>query len=810
MAIPLLVAAAVTAAASYGSSKVAEAKGAKAARKLKKLGDIEDGRSIEDTVDTNRQISTDVYNELYGDGALVGKRSGVIGGNLKAPKGIGGNGKLDTAGGNGANGAMDGIGAGIGIGSSVGGMLASITSDPANDPNYINAESNIKKGRIEKYLSNINNESYGLGDLVPTSGNTMSVAGGKHGSGNDTDIDRADGSKFSIEAGEVIQPTDKGLRVFSDRFGINGNRGTTFARMADKISKQKGELETSFNKTVSPIGRNTEQRRIDVKGIDLDRLFSAQESMKAGDQSTETFGDGGTAKTHFKYPDTATSFDTFKKSVETDGDYKDKARLFEYKTKLDTLLRASDPNSFDSLAKENYNKDNKTKAANADKYYTEKKTSAYVNKDSIKSTLGNDYDDYVTLMDKYHKADFGITGSNESGKDVTNLNYGLRTSSVIGKPSIGVGNKEANSNKVKSTFGVDVLYDSKDKKYDYKYREPVEYGNGGFEDGTPGFITNDILDKAKRTANGDLDPNLLNGFVDNYKANPNMRVGKYEDNKFKLDPTAIITGRGGSNPPVSSDKPGTMLSRIWDKDPIKNMNVVATGASILDNIYNNNLINKDAARPVNFKYATAENLDAKFDTRLPINMVAKETRNYEKFVEDNLTSTTQRVANVADLKTRLLDKVNDVNDTANKFNADMKTKNKLNRQEVNINNARTHNQEEMFNYQRNMDTTAKKSANMSNTISDLLKGAERSMQVDSERERYGILSKQFDESGVNVNTIIGLANKSSREEYLTMLASTGRSGHLMTAGLEAWNKLNPDKAITEADVNSKRSAGKKK
>lgn len=810
MAIPLLVAAAVTAAASYGSSKMSEAKAAKAARKLKKLESIEDGKTIEDTADNNREISTDVYNELYGDGALIGKRSGVIGGNFKAPKGIGGMNGKPSPGGAGGDTNFDGVGAGIGIGTSVGGLLAGFTSNPTDNPDYINAESGIKRGRVERYLGNLQGENYGMGDLVPTSGNTMSVAGGKHGSGNDTDIDRSDGSKFSIEAGEVIQPTDAGLRVFSDRFGINGGQGTTFARMADKISKQKGDLETSFSKTVSPIGRNTKQREIDVKGIDLDKLFGAQESMKTEGAPTETFGDGGTAKTPFKYPDTATGFDSFKQSVETDGDYKDKARLFEYKSKLDTLLRASDPNSFDSLAKENYNKDYKTKAANADKYYAEKKTNAYINQDSIKSTLGDDYTDYISLMDKYHKADLGITGKTESGTDVSKFKYGLRTSSVIGKPSVGVGNKKPNSNEVKSTYGVDVLYDSKAKKYDYKYREPVEYGKGGLEDGTPGFITNDILDKAKKAASGELDPNLINGFVDNYQANPSMRVGKYENNKFKLDINDLIAPKAGASATGGEDKPGNALSRAWDKDPIKNMNVVATGASIIDNLYNNNLINKDAAKPVDFTYATAENLDAKYDTRLPINTVAKETRNYETFVEDNLTSTTQRVANVADLKTRLLDKVNDVNDTANKFNADMETKNKLNKQQVNMHNAQTHNQESMFNYQRSMDTTAKKSANMSNTISDLLKGAERSMQVDSERERYRTLSKQFDESGVNINTIGNMADKSNRDEYLTMLAATGRSGHLMAADREVWNKLHPDQPITEADVNGKRIAGKKK
>ena len=239
----------------------------------------------------------------------------------------------------------------------------------------------------------------------------------------------------------------------------------------------------------------------------------------------------------------------FKEDLEKDERAKDFARLYYYKQTLDPLLQAKDAKSYSKLTKD-VPKALSARIKLADTAYKEGKYKAYLTPQEIQSTLGDKYEDYVSLMNKLQKPEMGVSGTNEQGQPINEMRYGLRSSLSITPYSNVMVNKTPDNTKTKSQFGAKVFYNPEKNGYEYKYEEPKEFKYGGkipkMDEG--GGITN-------------WKPNLT---TTNYKSPVNLGVdltlpkGKtYNVGEFKPHTTNILTGKplGSSKENSSTNTP---------------------------------------------------------------------------------------------------------------------------------------------------------------------------------------------------------------------------------------------------------------
>ena len=287
---------------------------------------------------------------------------------------------------------------------------------------------------------------------------------------------------------------------------------------------------------------------------ELSNLQNKQEEIKSQLQQSKTnqMANGGNvpdAKPVFTYPDTPERFKMFKEDLEKDERAKDFARLYHYKQTLDPLLQAKDAKSYSKLTKD-VPKALSARIKLADTAYKEGKYKAYLTPQEIQSTLGDKYEDYVSLMNKLQKPEMGVSGTNEQGQPINEMRYGLRSSLSITPYSNVMVNKTPDNTKTKSQFGAKVFYNPEKNGYEYKYEEPKEFKCGGkipkMWDG--GGITN-------------WKPNLT---TTNYKSPVNLGVdltlpkGKtYNVGEFKPYTTNILTGKplGSSKENSSTNTP---------------------------------------------------------------------------------------------------------------------------------------------------------------------------------------------------------------------------------------------------------------
>lgn len=168
----------------------------------------------------------------------------------------------------------------------------------------------------------------------------------------------------------------------------------------------------------------------------------------------------------------------WKQGLESNEEFKGAARLNAYKSKLDTVLSAKNPEawkkisgSYDSNAPV---QDRLTKAQG----YIQDKTYPYaLNEQEQRSALGNDYEDYNKLRSAYaaNVAKFGegkyaVQGGGEQGQPIDQTAYGLRNSWAIAPARhdfTSVFNKMPRA----QSSGT-VSYDTTKRAYNYQYEDP--------------------------------------------------------------------------------------------------------------------------------------------------------------------------------------------------------------------------------------------------------------------------------------------------------------------------------------------------
>jgi len=102
------------------------------------------------------------------------------------------------------------------------------------------------------------------------------------------------GAETEVEDGEVLQNTQQGVNVFSDR--LEFNKGVTYAQQAEKIGKKKGDVELKLAESSDIFDTNSAKREIQKLDMELKQLFASQEMYKQrkGIQNPEgqaAFGD---------------------------------------------------------------------------------------------------------------------------------------------------------------------------------------------------------------------------------------------------------------------------------------------------------------------------------------------------------------------------------------------------------------------------------------------------------------------------------------------------------------------------------------
>ena len=102
------------------------------------------------------------------------------------------------------------------------------------------------------------------------------------------------GAEAEVEDGEVLQNTQQGINVFSDR--LEFSKGVTYAQEAEKIGKRKGDVEKRLSEATDVFDTNSAKREIQKLDMELKQLFASQEMYKQrkGIQNPEgqaAFGD---------------------------------------------------------------------------------------------------------------------------------------------------------------------------------------------------------------------------------------------------------------------------------------------------------------------------------------------------------------------------------------------------------------------------------------------------------------------------------------------------------------------------------------
>lgn len=279
-----------------------------------------------------------------------------------------------------------------------------------------------------------------------------------------------------VEKNEVAWNKGKNnTYVFSDRLGFAKEAKSIMKKYEKRLGKDLDGQDNISKNTMNMQLSNLENRQEAVKS-QLQQPITNQ--MANGGDITTTTNNVVIPKSAFKYPETIEKFGSFKKDLEANPTAKDRARLYHYKQVLDPLLQAKDVKGYTQFTA-NVPKAIKERVKLADTAYGEGKYKSYVSPEEIQKTLGEDYNDYISLIDKFQKPALGIAGTKEKDKPITDLNYGLRNSLSISPYGIVNVNKDQTTNELKSQFNADVMYNPKTKSYDYNYKEPKEFMCGG-------------------------------------------------------------------------------------------------------------------------------------------------------------------------------------------------------------------------------------------------------------------------------------------------------------------------------------------
>lgn len=133
-------------------------------------------------------------------------------------------------------------------------------------------------------------------------------------------------------------------------------------------------------------------------------------------------------------------------AVTRDPYYESSARLLHYKDILNDKLKAKNPQAYSNYFKGLSSLRKAGDITGAQKYVQDTSYNEYLNPDEVKSTLGNDYNDYINSLKQVNTYNVQqgmqpLYGQVEGEQDINNLNYGRRFASLMLNPTLNVTNQ---------------------------------------------------------------------------------------------------------------------------------------------------------------------------------------------------------------------------------------------------------------------------------------------------------------------------------------------------------------------------------
>lgn len=202
-------------------------------------------------------------------------------------------------------------------------------------------------------------------------------------------------------------------------------------------------------------------------------------------------------------------------------------------------------------------------------------------------------------------------------------------------------------------------------------------------------------------------------------------------------------------------------------------NAAMTGMTLLDNIYNQSLINDmDFSDP---RYASQIELDKDIDTSGQEHAINKQLGNFYKNVDDNVTSSTVGLNMKLAATVQGMDKMSQVHTQANAQKTNIANQEVMANAGIDKFNVAVHNR----NMDRDHAKVTAKSANFTNMIDDLTSGAERYMTHARDKEAFAASELNYADTGVILkNFDQGVYANNSYAEVKALLDKGRNAGNI--------------------------------
>ena len=549
-----------------------------------------------------------------------------------------------------------------------------------------------------EYLSNRYNYAAGgkvnasnpLKGVIQQSSDTAMIAGGTHESGQDVPFVRKDGSSAKVEGGEGMRTTPTGVDIFSDRIAIPGE-GVSIAKKFADLSSLKGNLEKELKGEANIISINTKKRKLESTSKAIDSLFAVQEGMKAlADNVSQNHNyalggkdEGKGSKFDINSLGNGTVEPAIKKSIEG-IEKREGSQFADY-----SVVNPAD-STISRVTPDG-------KVVGTSKYKTDLEREIK-SRFSYANTLRN------TTPEQRAKANIDESDFQR----------------IIAETDHGIPKRGITRSVKEYAIGGKITKNHQGRYFD---EEGNEYAD---ETGTLLTDTTLQMDKIKNsykpyTINTKLNEEALTRVT---KSRVDPAVAESKDGKTSFFKTAFNTlnSQGG-------------------------MNGLATGLTLIDNIYNAKLMEK--MKPEDARFVSKVSLDKHYDTSAEEHAVKSQVQGFYENVDKNVTSSAVGLNMKLSAMAEGLGKLNQIQQNKNRIESELTNKEILVNSEIDKANATIYNQhkdEMAAHYMR-------KSANVSNAIDDISQGLLRGIKIKTDKEAFMVNESRYAKTGVTINQL---------------------------------------------------------
>ena len=177
------------------------------------------------------------------------------------------------------------------------------------------------------------------------------------------------------------------------------------------------------------------------------------------------------------------------------------------------------------------------------------------------------------------------------------------------------------------------------------------------------------------------------------------------------------------------------------------MNALATGLTLVDNIYNAKLMEK--MKPEDARFVSKVSLDKHYDASAEEHAVKAQVQGFYENVDKNVTSSAVGLNMKLSAMAEGLGKLNQIQQNKNHIESELTNREILANSEIDKANASIYNQhkdEMAAHYMR-------KSANVSNAVDDISQGLLRGIKIKTDKEAFMVNESRYAKTGVTINQL---------------------------------------------------------